>query len=202
MTLLERPADVIDSELAQLRAEADEVFGDRCKVEILGGKIIVSPMARNLHLLIVTQVRRLLDRGCDPEEFVVTERVELTVDKFSSPQPDLAVLTRETVERDLDATASPASEGLLVVEVTSPSNGDDDRKWGPKYKAYAKGLVPVYLLIDPHDEKGPSFTLFTQPNGTRYQGELNLPFGNHIRLPEPFDAVVIDSARFPVPSEG
>jgi Uma2 family endonuclease len=144
------------------------------------------------------EVRRMLDDGCSQKEYIVTEHAEFVVDPFNSPQPDVAVLTTESVERDLDASASPASDALLAVEVTTPSNADDDRKWGEKYKAYAKGLVPIYLLVDPHHEDGPSFALFTEPNGTRYQGEQTLTFGRSIRLPEPFDAVVIDSTRFPV----
>lgn len=199
MTLSERPADVVDGEPAALRTAIEETLGDRCKVEILEAKIIVSPLARNLHTLIVTRVRRMLDEGCDQNTFIVTERAEFSVDLRNSPQPDIAVLPTHVVERDLDATVTPASDVLLIVEVTSPSNGGDDRKWGPKYKAYAKGLVPAYLLVDPHDENGPSFTLFTQPNGTRFQGEHTLPFGGAIRLPEPFDRVLIDSAEFPVP---
>ena len=100
----------------------------------------------------------------------------------------------------LDATEYAAKDALLVVEVASPSNGNDDRKWGRKYKAYAKGLVPIYLLVDPHAETGPSLTLFTQPNGTRYQSETTVHFGTPLRLPEPFDAVTIDLSRFPVPT--
>lgn len=199
MTLSERSAAHIDGELAQMRAAIEDLLGDRCTVEILGGEIIVSPMPSNLHMLIVTAVRQMLDDGCDRMTYLVTERVEFVVDKHNSPQPDVAVLNRRAVERDLEATASAPVEALLVVEVASPSNGGDDRKRGPKYKAYAKGLIPIYLLIDPYDQNGPSFTLFTQPNGARYQGEQTLPFGGRIGLPEPLDAVVIDSAGFPVP---
>jgi Uma2 family endonuclease len=201
VTLSERPTDVVDGELAAMRSAVDAALGDRCKVEILGGEIIVPPMPRNLHMLIVTEVRHMLDDGCDRRDFTVTERAEFVVDRYNSPQPDVAVLARKSVERDLDATASPIAEALLVVEVTSPSNAHHDRKWGPRYKAYAKGLVPVYLLVDPHHADGPSFTLYTEPNGTRYQGGQTLPFGRSIRLPEPFESVVVDSAAFPAPGK-
>lgn len=199
MTLSERPADIIDGELAAMRAAIEEALGDRCKVEILGGDVVVSPMPRNLHMLIVTHVRRMLDDGCDRREYVVTERAEFVVDARQSPQPDVAVVTTASIQRDLEATASYARDALLVVEVTSPGNALDDRKWGPKYKAYAKGMVPIYLLIDPHHEDGPSLTLFTKPNGLRYLGEQTLPFDEALRLPEPFDTIVIDTSEFPVP---
>lgn len=191
--------NLLDSRLAEMRSTIELALGDGCKVQILGGNVIVSPLARNLHMLIVTAVRRALDRGCDPDEYIVTERVEFVVDAFNSPQPDIAVIRCTAAEKDLEATASPIADALLVVEVTSPSNSGDDRKWGPKYKAYAKGFVPIYLLIDPQSEDGPSMTLFTEPNGTRFVHETTVPFGEVVWLPEPFEAVVIDSGRFPVP---
>jgi hypothetical protein len=70
---------------------------------------------------------------------------------------------------------------------------------GLRYKACAQGLVPIYLLVDPHSETETSLTLFTQPDGTRYRAETTISFGTPLRLPEPCDAVVVDSSRFPVP---
>jgi Uma2 family endonuclease len=110
----------------------------------------------------------------------------------------LTVLHRATLDADLDAVAFAPAKALLVVEVAPPSNGEDDRRWGKKYKAYAKGMVPVYLLVDAYDERGPMVSLFTQPNGRRYLVETTALFGTSITLPDPVPAV-IDSAKFPVP---
>lgn len=208
MTLPERPADLADEpefdfvepepegpDLATLRSAIDELVGGRFNVEVLGGEIIVSPLARNIHLLIVQTLSRLLIQAL-PETYVVSERVELAVDEDNSPQPDLTVIEFDALRSDLDATTSPASDALLVVEVTSPSNAPNDRKWGQKYKAYAKGLVPLYLLIDPYAQGGPSVTLFADPTGTRYKSETLIPFGKKLQLPEPFDALVIDTSTF------
>lgn len=203
MTLPERPMDLVEPEFepdfGMLRSAIENTVGDRYKVEILGGSIIVSPMARNIHALVVLALNRLLTRTL-PDEYAVSERLEFAVDESNSPQPDLAVLPYDAMRADLDATTNSPSEALLVVEVTSPSNAQSDRKWGPKYKAYAKGLVPTYLLIDLYAEDGPSMTLFTEPNGTRYLAEQTVPIGRKLHLPEPFDDVVIDSSRFPPPA--
>ncbi|WP_051451555.1 Uma2 family endonuclease [Actinospica robiniae] len=196
VTLSGRPADALDGDLAAKRAAIEDVLGDHSKVEILGGEIIVSPMARNIHLVLVQSVLRQLLPHI-PEDWAVVEKLELSVDASNCPQPDLTVLPLSVPRSDLMATQNPSGQALLVVEVTSPSNGNDDRKWGRKYKAYAKGLVPVYLLIDPYAESGPTVTVFTGPNGKRYTAESAVEFGTPLRLPEPFDAVVIDSARFP-----
>jgi Uma2 family endonuclease len=200
VTLPERPADLAEPrpDLAALRSAIEDLVGDRAKVEILGGDIIVAPMPRNIHLLTVTLLDRLLTRSL-PDAYVVSERFEFAVDESNSPQPDLAIVPLAAVREDLEALTSRPSEALLVIEVTSPSNAPNDRKWGLKYKAYAKGLVPVYLLIDPYAQDGPSVTLFTDPTGTRYKSENLVPFGKKLSLPEPFDAVVIDTSTFPVP---
>ena len=214
VTLSERPADLVEPEfefdlvepepegpdLDAMRTAIDELVDGRFKVEILGGEIIVSPLARTLHDRIVNRLNSLLVRVLDEDTYDLTQRVEFVVDDANSPQPDLAIMAAALRDETPDATDYAAKDALLVIEVTSPSNGDSDRKWGRKYKAYAKGLIPIYLLVDPHAETGPSLTLFTQPNGKRYQAETTVAFGIPLRLPEPFDAVTIDSNRFPVPT--
>jgi Uma2 family endonuclease len=134
------------------------------------------------------------------EKYDLSQRVEFVVDERNSPQPDLAIMDAALRDDTLEATEYAAKDALLVVEVTSPSNAANDRKWGLKYEAYAKGLVPIYLLIDPHAGAGPTLTLFTQPDGKRYQAETTVPFGTPLTLPEPFDATTIDSSRFPAPT--
>ncbi|AUG78679.1 hypothetical protein CFP65_3906 [Kitasatospora sp. MMS16-BH015] len=94
--------------------------------------------------------------------------------------PDLAV-----VPADLARTegALVPDQTLLVVEVTSPSNGDTDR--AVKRRRYAQYGAPLYLLIDRQEQ---TCTLFSQPGRlgyTRVEGPH--PFGVTIRLPEPFD---------------
>ena len=203
MTLPERSADFIEPEgpdLAAMRSAIDELVDGRFKVEILGGEIIVSPLARTLHDIIVSRLHAAFARTLDEDVYQVSQRVEFLVDESNSPQPDLAVMDAVLRDDTLDATEYAPEDAFLVVEVTSPSNAPSDRKWGLKYKAYAKGLVPIYLLIDAYAQDGPSVTLFTDPTGTRYRSETLVPFGKKLSLPEPFDAVVIDTSTFPTPS--
>jgi Uma2 family endonuclease len=189
---------VNDPSLAELRDAVEKAVGERYKLEIIGGRVVMSPPERRAHLGTVCAVCRFVSRVCDPEQDVVTERAELIVGEGDRPQPDLTVLRSAALDADLDAVAFASAEALLVVEVASPSNGEDDRRWGKKYKAYAKGMVPVYLLVDAYDERGPMVSLFTQPNGRRFLVESTALFGTSITLPDPIPAV-IDSAKFPVP---
>lgn len=200
VALIERPADILDVKLVSLRAEINNLLGDRCKIEILGGDVKVSPLAMTLHDKIVNQLHLAFARALNEDDFDLTQRVEFVVDAWNSPQPDLAVMSAELRSTTLTATEYHVKDALLVVEVTSPSNAENDRKWGFKYKAYAKGMVPAYLLVDPHAKHGPSLSLFTQPTGTRYEYETSIPFGKTLILPEPFDTVEFDSGRFPVPA--
>ncbi|QTA31660.1 Uma2 family endonuclease [Streptomyces sp. CA-256286] len=72
-------------------------------------------------------------------------------------------------------------EGIaLVVEVTS-TKPQADRE--AKRRCYARGGIPLYLLIDP--DAG-SVTLFSDPEDADYRQHLTIPYGKPLPLPEPF----------------
>lgn len=74
-----------------------------------------------------------------------------------------------------------APEGVaLVVEVTS-TKPQADRE--AKRRCYARGGIPLYLLID-RDES--SVTLFSDPENDDYRQLLTIPYGKPLPLPEPF----------------
>lgn len=74
----------------------------------------------------------------------------------------------------------PCEGVALVVEVTS-SKPTADRTG--KRHCYARGPVPLYLLVDREES---SVTLFSDPQGDDYRQHCTVPFGKAIRLPEPF----------------
>ncbi|OMI40861.1 hypothetical protein SPAR_03721 [Streptomyces sparsogenes DSM 40356] len=80
---------------------------------------------------------------------------------------------------------------LLVVEVTSDSNGDTDRI--VKRRRYAEYRAPLYLLVDRQER---TCTLYSEPGDLGYT-EVHgpHPFGTPIRLPEPFD-LELDTSEF------
>ncbi|MCC9306735.1 Uma2 family endonuclease [Kitasatospora sp. RB6PN24] len=93
--------------------------------------------------------------------------------------PDIAVVPRELVK---GAKALLPDQTLLVVEVTSESNGDTDRV--VKRRRYAEYGAPLYLLVDRQER---SCTLFSQPGALGYTMAVGpLPFGASVELPEPF----------------
>ncbi|MBV6696849.1 Uma2 family endonuclease [Kitasatospora aureofaciens] len=95
-------------------------------------------------------------------------------------QPDLAVVPAELAKTE---GALLPDQTLLVVEVTSPSNGDTDRT--TKRRRYSQFGAPVYLLVDRQER---TCTLFSQPGELGYTlVEGPHPFGVPVRLPAPFD---------------
>ncbi|MFF7729264.1 Uma2 family endonuclease [Streptomyces sp. NPDC008001] len=92
--------------------------------------------------------------------------------------PDMAVVP-EHLE---DADYVLPDQTLLIVEVTSDSNGDTDRI--TKRRRYAEYGAPLYLLVDRQER---SCTLFSEPGQLGYtHTDGPLPFGVPVHLPAPF----------------
>ncbi|GAA3843929.1 Uma2 family endonuclease [Streptomyces phyllanthi] len=74
----------------------------------------------------------------------------------------------------------PCDGVAMVAEVTS-TKPQADRE--AKRRCYARGGIPLYLLID---RKASSVTLFSYPEKDDYRQLCTRPFGKSIALPEPF----------------
>ncbi|MGP3952967.1 Uma2 family endonuclease [Streptomyces sp. 7N604] len=102
--------------------------------------------------------------------------------------PDLAVVPAELAKTE---GALLPDQTLLIVEVTSDSNGDTDRT--VKRRRYAEYGAPLYLLVDRQEG---ACTLFSEPGKlgyTRVEGPY--PFGTPVQLPSPFD-LTLDTTDF------
>ena len=162
------------------------------RAEILEGTIVVTPPPANMHNSVAAILNELLvlakPAGCMVHQ---TQAIELasTGDVYI---PDLLVYPSEKMPPD--GNTAPAEHALLVIEITSPSNADHDRKrklWG-----HAHGPVPIYLLVDRLDADGPHVTLYAKPENGVYQSSMRVPYGEAIMLPEPFE-LKIDTGEFP-----
>ncbi|MFF0390129.1 Uma2 family endonuclease [Kitasatospora sp. NPDC004615] len=103
--------------------------------------------------------------------------------------PDLAVVPAELAGKTEGALLP--DQTLLVVEVTSPSNGETDRT--TKRRRCGQYGAPIYLLVDRQQRE---CTVFSAPGRLGYQ-EIDgpHPFGSAVRLPAPFD-LELDTSRF------
>jgi Uma2 family endonuclease len=157
------------------------------RVELLDGRLVMSPPPSLGHNRTVWWlVRGLSDHamrnGWDLLQTTAVH-IEATRDR---PQPDLVVAAPGAPQYDDHELY--AHGVLLVAEVVSPSSGHDDREF--KRDAYARGRVPLYLLIDPEPQ---SVTLFSDPHTEGYRSRTTVPFGDEIALPAPFK-IFLDTA--------
>jgi len=83
----------------------------------------------------------------------------------------------------------PCDGVAMVLEVTSAKPRTDREA---KRRCYARGGIPLYLLIDCDAS---SITLFSDPEDDDYRQHCTLPFGKPLALPEPF-AFDLDTADF------
>jgi len=83
----------------------------------------------------------------------------------------------------------PCDGVAMVLEVTS-TKPQTDRE--AKRRCYARGGIPLYLLID---RDASSVTLFSDPEDDDYRQHCTLPFGKPLALPEPF-AFDLETADF------
>ncbi|WP_067535735.1 Uma2 family endonuclease [Nocardia crassostreae] len=171
--------DSVDHEAA-LKYAVQLVEGQRAEV-IEGRIVLVSPMWD--HEKVIARIRRQLDERVDELDCIMGSG---NLDLPGSPNwfiPDLAVIPAALAD---GAGALLPKQTLLVVEVTSESNAETDRK--VTRKRYAQYGAPIYLLVDRQSRE---WTLFTDPHDLGYS-EVDGPhaFGMPIALPEPFGSTI------------
>ncbi|GCD35307.1 hypothetical protein OEIGOIKO_03050 [Streptomyces chrestomyceticus JCM 4735] len=170
--------------LARFRREAE--WPEGCKVQIVGGLVVVEPPPDSAHNDTVDELQRLLYTVI-PRDWGAYQALELTVPGGQGLfVPDLAVAPKARQAKDAPR---------LVVEVTSRCGARHDRV--DKLRGYAALGVPLYLLLDPWHSGKPTATLYGEPEGGSYRVLEMVKYGDELRLPAPFD-VTVDTSLFPV----
>ncbi|WP_327428291.1 Uma2 family endonuclease [Streptomyces sp. NBC_01236] len=163
------------------------------RAELIEGEIVVTPPPDGDHEdyieLIVSQVYR---RSQTDMQFSGNKGLKLKSGGACPKNhaiPDGTFAPRELrLFRGADSWMS--CEGVaMVVEVTS-TKPEADRE--AKRRCYARGGIPLYLLID---RDASSLTLFSDPEKDDYRQLCTLPFGKSLALPEPF-AFDLDTTDF------
>ncbi|WNM34610.1 Uma2 family endonuclease [Streptomyces sp. Li-HN-5-11] len=88
----------------------------------------------------------------------------------------------------------PCDGVAMVLEVTStkPQTTKPQTDREAKRRCYARGGIPLYLLVD---REASSITLFSDPENADYRQHCTLPLGKPLALPEPF-VFDLDTADF------
>ncbi|WP_030849951.1 Uma2 family endonuclease [Streptomyces sp. NRRL F-4474] len=71
---------------------------------------------------------------------------------------------------------------LMAVEVTSWNADTDRRHRQEKPRVYGESRIPVYLLVDRTECQ---VSVYSEPDGHRYETVRTVPFGKDVRLPDP-----------------
>jgi Uma2 family endonuclease len=109
------------------------------KYELFNGELISMPPASGFHALILRYIFKVLEREI--------ERLQLDW-QAKSRIPDLMILTAEQCQEIRNMTTAVIEfPPLLVVEIVSPNNADDDYRY--KRSEYAVRGIPEYWIIDP-----------------------------------------------------
>ncbi|GAA3081103.1 Uma2 family endonuclease [Streptomyces rectiviolaceus] len=163
------------------------------RAELIEGEIVVMPPPDGDHehclSLIVAQVIR---RSRTDMQFSGNKGLKLKSGGACPTNHAIPDGTLAPTELRLFRGAAPwmPCDGVaLVVEVTS-TKPQADRE--AKRRCYARGGIPLYLLIDRDDS---SVTLFRDPEGDDYREHCTLPFGKAVALPEPF-GFELETAEF------
>jgi Uma2 family endonuclease len=143
------------STYARLREIADQLpqLPGIGRVEIADGEIVMmmSPVLR--HELAVLRLTRQLNGQLERThpEMVAFAGADLeSADLGRLRRPDLMVFPEDVLERD--TAAVPPHEVLLVGEIVSKSNPEND--YEAKVADYSAMRIPHYLLVDPRDGTG------------------------------------------------
>ncbi len=163
------------------------------RAELIEGEIVVTPPPDGDHESYINMIlKQVIRRSASDMDFsgnkgLTVPRGGLCVRNHVIPDGTFA-----PTELDLFPGAEswmPCEGVSMVVEVTS-TKPDRDRK--AKRHCYARGGIPLYLLVDRDNS---DVTLFSDPENGDYRQHVTVPFGKRLDLPAPF-SFSLETTRF------
>lgn len=191
-----------------VRGELDDYVDapEGSRIEIIGGKVVVSPPPGLPHNAIVGDIALVFNRALGTEfpwrtDYGTGMSLVGVGDGFV---PDLVIVDQDVylaARRSGIQTLVP-DQVELVVEVTSYSNAKNDRqptrggRASNKWNGYARAEIPYYLLVD-RSPKAARSILYSIPDQAlgAYLHQESWEFRETIHLPDPFD-IEIDTTEW------
>ncbi|MET9604489.1 Uma2 family endonuclease [Streptomyces sp. NPDC006512] len=119
--------------------------------------------------------------------------------------PDLFIAPKDAREHVTEDGIGIMASGVeLVVEVVSPGHDSVSRDRIRKRRAYARAGIPVYLLIDDHDDRG-TVTVLSSPDPEKavYDDEVRAAYGTAVTIPTgPAKGFTVDESITGAPRGG
>jgi Uma2 family endonuclease len=133
------------------------------RVELINGEIITMSPINSLHAGHVKRINALLSRLLINEDVVVSIQDPITIDAYSEPEPDVALLR---YREDFYTDSHPVPKDVyLIIEVASSSVAYDREV---KLKMYAKAGIPEYWIVNLEEGQ---IEVYQQPVGNEYAEE-------------------------------
>jgi Uma2 family endonuclease len=172
----------LDPEEVVLEAAAKLEVPEGYRVQVIDGRIIVTPPADGDHAVALDALGDVLKAaGARDQGLRVLQALGLYLrpGKKGFAIPDLAVVDEDFRDHRLPYNCYAPSVFRLVAEVTS-SNWQDDTE--SKVTAYATVGVPVYVIAD---RKHGRVLVLSRPHEGRYQSEAEYLPGDKVEIPGP-----------------
>ncbi|MEV6328629.1 Uma2 family endonuclease [Streptomyces sp. NPDC051909] len=154
------------------------------RAELIEGEIVVTPPPDGDHEKYISRmVRQVLRLARTDMDFSGNKGLKLESAPDLPRNHFIPDVTFAPANRDLFGGADswmPCDGVAMVLEVTS-RRAEIDRE--TKRRCYARGGIPIYLLVD---RDASALTLFTNPKNGDYREAHTVPFGKPLPLPEPF----------------
>ncbi|MFI1357122.1 Uma2 family endonuclease [Streptomyces sp. NPDC020898] len=151
------------------------------RVEILQGRLTVTPPPDGPHALSLTKIGRIFEKsGIEGSRVEYVQGIGLWLptlpDDFAIP--DFSVVDDDFCDAYVQKNCYAPNVFRLVVEVTS-SNWPDDLY--TKVECYAQAGIPAYIVADrKHDE----VLLYTDPADGKYPDPQHFKRGQSVPVPE------------------
>ncbi|AUA14797.1 Uma2 family endonuclease [Streptomyces sp. SID8382] len=147
--------------------------------EFINGKIGVTPVPDGDHGRIIQWLARICIQA-HPELWLHDQGLKVETYRNGHARPDGTLAHGDAFVGQ--GEWADADSVLMVVEVTSYDSDTDRRDRVEKPRAYAETGIPVYLLVD---REAGEVTVFSEPDGVRYETTKTVPFGKPLTLPAP-----------------
>jgi Uma2 family endonuclease len=151
------------------------------KVELVDGRLVVSPAPRKAHQRLMRRLANHLEENA-PEKLAVDVELNVRVGPDKILIPDVVA----TYEQGGDVLVHDPKHVLLVAEVLSPSN--HGAEWLYKNHLYAQARIAWYLIVEVDDDDRPTLIL-QRLDGDLYAEVGRAACGQSLRLPEPLGVV-------------
>lgn len=161
------------------------------RAEIIDGRLIVSPVGSPEHQWRAYVLPEALAPLARERGWRVYPGLDVCLPGTREPfEPDFVMAPKDAPrwgEREV------FTDGLIMVgEIVSPSSVEDDREKKPRL--YARGRVPIMLLVDPVAEP-PTVTVFSRLKDGAYAERTEVAMGEKLHIPDPV-GFMLDTAIF------